>query len=121
MTDTFAYIDDVTICGRDQKKHDDNFERFLKAAKRKNLTLNDEKSTFSTRFLHILSYVVGDRKIESDPERIIPLRKLPPPTDSKSQKRVVGIFAYYSQWIRNFSDKIRILVHNSEFPFNKMN
>ena len=44
------------------------------------------------------------------------MRNLPPPTDKKTQKRVIGLFAYYSQWIQNFSDKIRILVHNEKFP-----
>ena len=45
LTDTFADIDDVTICGRDQKEHDDNLERFLEAAKRYFFSL-DKKSTF---------------------------------------------------------------------------
>ena len=34
LNDTFAYLDDITICGRDQAHHDRNLERFLAAAKR---------------------------------------------------------------------------------------
>ena len=44
---------------------------------------------------------------------------MPPTTDRKSQKRVIGLFAYYSQWIQNFSDKIRVLVQNDKFPFEQ--
>ena len=107
LSDTFAYIDDVTICGRDQNEHDKNLKRFLEAAKRKNLTLNESKSTFSTRSLQTLGYIISEGEIKPDPDRLQPLRNLPPPTDKKTQKRVIGLFAYYSQWIQNFSDKSR--------------
>ena len=86
MTDTFADIDHVTISGPDQKEHDDNLERFFEAAKRKNLTHNNEKLTFSTHSLHILNHNVDDRKIQSNPKKLKSLRELPTPTDSKSQK-----------------------------------
>ena len=35
---TFEYLDNVTICGKNQAHHDYNLKRFLKAAKSKNLT-----------------------------------------------------------------------------------
>ena len=33
LLDTFAYLDNVTICGKNQAHHHYNLERFLKAAK----------------------------------------------------------------------------------------
>ena len=116
LSDTFAYLDDVTICGKNQTEHDKNLHRFLDAAKRKNLVYNEKKCTFSTRKLNILGSVICDGVIKPDPERLQPLRDMPPPHDLKSQKRVVGLFAYYCKWIKNFSDKIRPLAHNTEFP-----
>ncbi|KAG8179723.1 hypothetical protein JTE90_006628 [Oedothorax gibbosus] len=35
---TFPYLDDVTVCGTDQEKHDQNLKRFLAAAKKYNHT-----------------------------------------------------------------------------------
>ena len=40
---------------------------------------------------------------------------MPPSNDLKSQKRVVGLFAYYCKWIKNFLKKIRPLTNNTEF------
>ena len=41
---------------------------------------------------------------------------MPPPNNLKSQKRVVGMFSYYSKFIQNFSDNIRSLNNNTQFP-----
>ena len=68
LEDTFAYLDDITICGRDQAHHDRNLERFLAADKRKNLTYNEEKCVFSTRVLNILGCEVSEGEIRPDPE-----------------------------------------------------
>ena len=57
--------------------------------------------------------------IKPDPERLRPLKELPPPVDSKSLKRVLGLFAYYAKWIYQFSDKIRRLKQISTFPLGK--
>ena len=40
LQDTFAYLDDVTVCGRTQKEHDVNLRRFKEMAQRYRLTYN---------------------------------------------------------------------------------
>ena len=42
----FPYLDNITICGRDQQEHDANLEKFLAVAKRKNICYNDSKKVF---------------------------------------------------------------------------
>ena len=118
LRDTLAYLDDVTVCGKDQTHHDENLKRFLNAAKQKNLVHNEQKCVFSTRTLSILGNVVSEGLIKPDPERLKPLRELLPPKDVKSQKRLVGLFSYYSKWIKIFSEKIRPLTHNTTFPLD---
>ena len=118
MEGTFPYMDDVTICGDTQEDHDRNLNKFLSVAKALNLTLNEEKSTFSVRKLTILGCVIEEGTIRPDPERFKPLEALPPPHDSKSLKRCLGFFAYYAKWIPNFSDKIRPLNKTTSFPIS---
>ncbi|KAK3893024.1 hypothetical protein Pcinc_003203 [Petrolisthes cinctipes] len=61
---TYAYLDNVTICGKSQKDHDNNLEKFLDAASRKNISYNEEKCIFATKKLSILGYVVGGAPVE---------------------------------------------------------
>ena len=70
LLDTFAYLDNVTICGKNQAHHDYNLERLLKAAKSRNLTYNPQKCIFSTRTPNILGNVVSEEKIRPDPDRM---------------------------------------------------
>ena len=112
----FPYLDNITICGKDQQEHDENLEQFLAAAKRKNICYNDSKSVFSTRRLAILGYVIEEGVIRPDPERLSPLRNLPVPHDSKSLNRCLGLFSYYSQWIPEFSNRIKPLTSSKSFP-----
>ena len=115
---TFPYLDNITICGKDQKEHDINLNKFLKAADEINLTFNKEKSEFSTTKLHILGSVIENGEIRPDPIRLKPLQEMPPPKDVKELKRLLGFFSYYSKWIRNFSQKIKPLVNVQDFPLS---
>ena len=57
LTGVFPCLNNITICGKNQQEHDANLECFLKAAKRKNMTYNEEKSTYqqgALLFLEIL-------------------------------------------------------------------
>ena len=116
LTDTFAYVDNVTICGNSIKEHDANLSRFREVARRYGLTFNEEKSIFRTKSVRLLGYEVSKGIIKPDPDRLQPLHDLPVPSSLKSQQRAVGLFSYYSHWISHFSDKIYPLVHNETFP-----
>ena len=113
---TFPYMDNITICGRDQKDHDLNLKAFREAASRVNLTYNDSKCEFSVRRLCILGSVIENGEVRPDPNRMKPLLELAPPNDIRSLRRTMGFFAHYAQWIRGFSEKIKPLSSSKQFP-----
>ena len=116
---TFAYVDNVTIGGKSKDEHDQNLKKFLDASKKYGITFNHNKSILSSTSIKLLGYEVHHNTVKSDPDRLKPLIELPPPEDTAAQRRVVGMFAYYSRWIKDFSSKIRPLVNNTTFPLRE--
>ena len=116
LSKTYAYLDNITVCGKTQEEHDHNLARFLATAKKKNLKFNQEKFTFSTASINLLGHHTSNGEIKPDPDRMKPLWELPPPSDTKTLKSVVGLFSHYSKWIPNFSAKIKPLTSNEVFP-----
>ncbi|KAA3676054.1 uncharacterized protein DEA37_0003167 [Paragonimus westermani] len=101
-------FDNVTICGQNMTEHNINYGKILNAAK--------DKTTIAARTITLPGFQISQGVIKPDPERLRALRELLPPPDLKSQQRTVGMFAYYSNWISQFSDKIHNLIHNKIFP-----
>ena len=93
----FPYLDNITICGKDQKDHAENLKEFLEAAKLKNICYSDEKSVFSTHHPPLLGYVIEEGNICPDPKRLRPLLDLPIPQDSKSLNRHFLTGRYFTQ------------------------
>ncbi|CAH8833617.1 unnamed protein product [Trichobilharzia szidati] len=113
---TFAYLDNITICGENTEQHAKNLARFYEASRKYGLTFNENKSVIGVKQVKLLGYEVSHKMIKPDPDRLQALWNLSPPRDLKSQQRVIGLFAYYSQWISHFSDKIQPLIQNKIFP-----
>ena len=118
LSGTFAYVDNITICGSNQAEHDANLNKFRQAAQKFNLTFNEDKSIISKRAISMLGYLIENHTIKPDPERLEPLLNLPVPTTKAMLQRTLGLFAYYSNWIPKYSDKIRPLTQSSTFPLS---
>ena len=62
LDDTFAFMDNITICGMSENDHDENLVKFQEAAKRRNLTFNKSICTFRTTSLNFISYNISKMK-----------------------------------------------------------
>ena len=111
LTNTYAYLDNVTVAGSTQLEHDRNVKAFIDAIRRRNFTLNESKTISSVSDIKILGYVVGNKCIEPDPDRMKPLLNLPPPDNFKALRRVLGMFAYYAKWISFLLIKYDLLLN----------
>ena len=71
LKSTYAYIDNVTVCGYNQADHDLN--QFMAAVKKYNLTLNRKKSSYNLKSIKLLRYIVKNGTMMPDPEQLKPL------------------------------------------------
>ncbi|KRX21394.1 Retrovirus-related Pol polyprotein from transposon 17.6 [Trichinella nelsoni] len=111
LKDTFIHVDNVTICSMNEVEHDENLNRFREVAEKYNLTL----ITTNTQ-IKLLGHIIEQGTLKPDPERFKPLQQFPLPRNTASLRRVLGMFAAYSQWMPRFSEKIHALARCTTFP-----
>ena len=85
-------------------------------AKDHRLTFNESKCTYNTDTVDLLGYRIKAGTLQSHPERVKTLQELPPLKNHKEQQWIIGLFAYYGQWISQHSDKIKPLMTNNVLP-----
>ncbi|CAI6356031.1 unnamed protein product [Macrosiphum euphorbiae] len=63
-----AYLDDITICGKNQSEHDLNLNKFLNAMKNYGLILNENKCQYSTQTITLLGHQITNKSVSPDPD-----------------------------------------------------
>ena len=116
LAGTFAYLDNVLICGFSKEDHDQNLAAFMDVSRKLNLTFNNDKCEFSKATIDFLGYTISNGTLRPDPERLRPLKDLAVPKDLVSLRRCLGLFSYYAVWIPRFSERIRPLAATTSFP-----
>ena len=123
LKDTVAYIDDVTVCGYNEKDHNHNVKQFMATINKYDLTLNEEKCSYNLKSIKLLGYIVRNGAMRPDPERLKPLMELSIPGNIAALQWALGMFAHYSQWVVSFSKKkkkkkIHLLTQVRTFPLS---
>ena len=67
LENTFAYVDNITVCGMSKEDHDQNLKRFLSVAEQYGLTLNMDKCTFGPESVNLLGYTISDARFDQTP------------------------------------------------------
>ena len=106
LSDSFAYVDNIAICGTMKAEHDKSPQAVYDTAKKYIITFNHHKSITVVTKLTLLGYTMSQMHISPDCECLRPLLEMPAPTTHIAQKRVVSMFSYYGKFINNFSEKI---------------
>jgi hypothetical protein len=77
----------------------DDLDVVFKCLKMKNIKLNPEKCIFGVPRGMLLGFIVFERGIEANPEKIAAITKMSPIRDLKGVQRVTGCLAALSRFI----------------------
>ncbi|WJZ94963.1 hypothetical protein VitviT2T_013768 [Vitis vinifera] len=75
--DVEVYVDDMIVKSRDRSDHLAALERFFERIRQFRLRLNPKKCTFRVTFGKLLGYMVSERGIEVDPDKIRVILDMP--------------------------------------------
>ena len=76
-------MDDLIAKSWGKENHVENLQKIFGRLRKFQLKLNPAKCTFGATFGKLLGFVVSERGIEVDPDKIQAIRNLPPPYTQK--------------------------------------
>jgi hypothetical protein len=100
-----AYVDDIVVKPR---KADDLVNDLCVAfdcLRANGVKLNPEKCVFGVSRGMLLGYIVSQRGIEPNPEKVTALEQMGPIRDLKGVQKVLGCLAALSRFISRLSEK----------------
>ncbi|PKI73154.1 hypothetical protein CRG98_006441 [Punica granatum] len=89
-----VYVDDMIANSKEGEDHLVNLKRLFGRLKEYKLRLNPAKCTFGARSGKLLGFVVSERGIEVDPDKVKAIKELPPPSSVREVRGFLGRLNY---------------------------
>lgn len=99
-----AYIDNMVVKSKEDR-HLDHLAEVFAILKKHQLRLNAEKCAFGVDSSQFLGHLVTRRGIEADPNQIVTVEQLKPPTTLKEIQKLTGMAAALKRFISRLLDK----------------
>src|ERR1043165_5184666 len=85
-----VYVDDIIVKSRTEESHADDLEKVFKTLKDYRLKLNPEKCVFGVKSGKFLGFMISERGIEANPEKIDAVIRMEPPKTVNEVQRLNG-------------------------------
>ncbi|XP_011102020.1 uncharacterized protein LOC105180058 [Sesamum indicum] len=118
-----VYIDDMLVKSVKEQDHVKDLEECFQILKAFGMKLNPAKCTFGVRGGKFLGYMISERGIEANPEKISVIMNMRPPKSIKEVQKIAGKLASLNRFISQSVDKglhfFRILRGAAKFKWDK--
>lgn len=103
------FVDDLCVYSSSPESHYNDLKQVLLRLRQAGLTVKPSKVTLAKRGIRFLSHIVKDGKLQVDSSKSDAINNFPRPKNLKAVQRFLGMAAYYSKFIPNFSEISRPL------------
>ena len=100
-----VYVDDMIAKAHSPEEHMVNLKKLFERLRKYQLKLNPAKCTFGATSGKLLGFIVSERGIEVDPDKIRAIRDLPPTKNQKEVRGFLGRLNYISRFISQLTAK----------------
>ncbi|XP_019431067.1 PREDICTED: uncharacterized protein LOC109338316, partial [Lupinus angustifolius] len=94
-----VYVDDIICKSKTEGEHVGNLQKLFKRLRDYNLKLNPVKCSFGVKSGRVLGFIVSQRGIEVDPEKVKAITEMLPPKTEKEVRGFLGRLNYISRFI----------------------
>ena len=102
--DVEVYVDDMIVKSQDKADHLAALERFFERIRQFRLRVNPNKCTFRVTSRKLLGYMVSERGIEADLDKIRSILDMLAPTIEREIKGFLGRLQYISRFIARLTN-----------------
>jgi ribonuclease HI len=100
-----AYVDDIVVKTRKADDLVSDLSIAFDCLRANGVKLNPEKCVFGVQWGMLLGYIVSQRGIEANPEKVAALERMGPIRDLKGVQRVLGCLAALSRFVSQLGEK----------------
>lgn len=100
----FVYLDDIVIASNTFEEHLRSLKDVARRLREANLSINLEKSKFCVPELPYLGFVLSEKGVRPNPDKVESIVNFERPTSVRSLRRFLGMVNYYRRFIDKFSE-----------------
>src|SRR6266540_5215455 len=102
-----VYLNDIIIYSKIFEKHKEYVRLVFKALRAASLMMKPKKCKFAQKELRFLGHIISAEGIRTDSNKIAKMVTLSSLTNLKELRSRLGLFSYYRQYIKGFSEITR--------------
>ena len=100
-----AYVDDIVVKSRVKEDLISDLSETFDSLRRFRWKLNLEKCVFGVSLGKLLGFIVSQRGIEANPEKLRDILKMKTPTALKDVQRLTGCLAAHSRFVSRLGER----------------
>ena len=100
-----VYVDDMLVKSLDEGSHLDDLQETFETLRRYKMKLNPSKCAFGVSSGQFLGFMVSQRGIEANPDKIQAILNMEPPKNIKEVKSLTGRVAALNRFVLKATDK----------------
>ena len=100
-----VYVDDMLVKSLDEEKHLDDLKETFDTLRRHQMKLNLSKCAFRVSSGKFLGFMVSQRGIEANPDKIQAILDMEPPKNIKEVQSLTGRVAALNRFVSKATDK----------------
>ena len=100
-----VYVDDMFVKSLDEGSHLDNLQETFETLRRYKMKLNPSKCAFGVSSGKFLGFMVSQRGIEANPDKIQAILDMEPPKNIKEVQSLIGRVAALNRFVSKATDK----------------
>ena len=104
-----VYVDDMIAKSRSEEEHLINLKKLFERLRKFKLRLNPAKCTFGVRSGKLLGFIVSQRGIEVDPDKVHAIREMPHPRTEKEVRGFLGRLNYIARFISQLTTTCELI------------